>query len=103
MKFDHSEADTIMISIYGEIRKDGKRTPVVLDSAVTDIYVAAAHATHQFPGDFLIKKEGSLICCRTLFPDYLVNCIIPFHFLTDCGANSAFYGKSKETIFEKSI
>ena len=75
----------------------------MLDSAVTDIYVAAAHATHQFPGDFLIKKEGSLICCRTLFPDYLVNCIIPFHFLTGCDANSAFYGKSKKAIFEKSI
>ena len=27
LKFDHSEADTIIISIYGEIRKDGKRTP----------------------------------------------------------------------------
>ena len=58
LKFDHSEADTIMISIYGEIRKDGKRTPIVLDSADTDVYVAAAHASHQFAGDFLIKKEG---------------------------------------------
>ena len=75
----------------------------MLQSAFTDIYVAAAHATHQFPGDFLIKKEGSLIRCRTLFPDYLVNCIIPFHFLTGCDANSAFYGKSKKAIFEKSI
>ena len=73
----------------------------MLDSADTDVYVAAATVSHQFPGDLLIKKEGGLICCRSLFPDYLMNCIIIFHFLTGCDANSAFYGKGKRAIFEK--
>ena len=37
LKFDHSEADTILISAYAKLRDTGNRSPIVLDAAGTDV------------------------------------------------------------------
>ena len=101
LKFDHSEADAIMISTYAKLRDTGNRSPIVLDAADTDVYVASSYASHQYPGDLLIRRGGDFVNCRTLFDESLVACIIPFLLMTGCDANSGQYGKSKGTLFEK--
>ena len=90
-----------MISTYAKLRDTGNRSPIVLDAADTDVYVASSYASHQYPGDLLIRRGGDFVNCRSLFDESLVACIIPFHVMTGCDANSGQYGKSKGTLFEK--
>ena len=55
------EADTVMFSIYAALRNSDYRQPVVVDAADTDIYVAAAHTSHMYPGDLLIKRKNDFV------------------------------------------
>ena len=58
---DQSEADSIVISIYAIQRNSGYTRPVLIDAADTDVYIAASFASHQFPGDLLMKKTEELL------------------------------------------
>ena len=85
--FSQSEADTILISILISacICCIGYSGPVVIDSAETDIYVAAA-ISQKLPGLLCIKRKQATILCHNLVP---ADCIVPLHCLTGCDANSA--------------
>ncbi|KAJ3603232.1 hypothetical protein NHX12_030974 [Muraenolepis orangiensis] len=57
--FDQSEADTILFSAYAVLRESGYSGPVVIDTADTDAYVAAAAISQQLPG-FYGKGKSSV-------------------------------------------
>ena len=101
MKFNHSEADTIMLSIYCSLCDLGYHGLIVLDVADTDAYVAAANISHQYPTDLLIKTGAGFLNCKTLVDYSMIDCIIPFHTMTGCDATSGFYGKGKAKLFDK--
>ena len=76
--FSQSEADTILISAYAVLFTVG---PVVIDSAETDIYVAAA-ISQKLPGLLCIKRKQATILCHNLVPEEMADCIVPLHCLT---------------------
>ena len=59
--------------------------PVVIDSADTDIYVAAAAISQKLPGLLCIKTKQATISCHNLVPEDI---IVLLHCLTACDANS---------------
>ena len=63
--------------------------PVVIDSADTDIYVAAAAISQKLPGLLCIKRRQATILCHNLVPEEMADCIVPLYCLTGCDANSA--------------
>ena len=63
--------------------------PVVIDSADTDIYVAAAAISQKLPGLLCIKTKQATILCHNFVPEEMADCIVPLHCLTGCDANSA--------------
>ena len=95
------EADTVIFSIYAALRNSDYRRPVVVDAADTDIYVAAAHTSHMYPGDLLIKRKNAFVNSRQFLKDSMIECIIPMHCMTGCDANSGFFGNGKKKTFEK--
>lgn len=97
---DQFEADTVIFSIYANLRNTGYRRPVVVDAADTDIYVAASYISRVYPGDLLMKRKGELVDCKKFVNDSMVECIIPMHCMTGCDANSGFFGKGKKKTFE---
>ena len=82
--FSQSEADTILFSTYIVLRDSGYNGPVVIDSADTDAYVAAAAISQKFPGLLCIKRKQDTILCRNLVPEEMASCIVPLHCLTGC-------------------
>ena len=62
--FSQSEANTILISAYAVLLTVG---PVVISSADTDIYVAAA-ISQKLPGLLCIKRKQATILCHNLVP-----------------------------------
>ena len=66
--FSQSEADTILFSAYAVLRNSGFSGPVVIDSADTDTYVAAAAISQKLPGLLCIKRKQETILCRSLVP-----------------------------------
>ena len=71
--FSQSEADTPFIRC---IVYSGS---VVIDSADTDIYVAAAAISQKLPGLLCIKRKQATILCRNLVPEEMADCIVPLH------------------------
>ena len=43
-----------------------------------------------------IKRKQEMIFCRGLLADEMVGCIVQLHCMTNCVANSGFYGKGKK-------
>lgn len=99
--FAQSEADTVIFSIYAALRELGYSGPVVIDSADTDTYVAAAVISQQLPGMLFIKRKQETIICRGMVTDEMADCIVQLHCVTGCDANSSFHGKGKKSIYDK--
>ncbi|KAJ8375166.1 hypothetical protein SKAU_G00057460 [Synaphobranchus kaupii] len=64
--FDQSEADTILFSAYAVLRESGYSGPVIIDTADTDAYVAAAAISQQLPDMLCIKRKQETVLCRSL-------------------------------------
>eukprot|EP00745_Piridium_sociabile_P040935 TRINITY_DN7979_c0_g1_i3.p1 TRINITY_DN7979_c0_g1~~TRINITY_DN7979_c0_g1_i3.p1 ORF type:complete len:449 (-),score=103.89 TRINITY_DN7979_c0_g1_i3:362-1708(-) len=101
--FDQSEADTILFSAYAVLRESGYSGPVVIDTADTDAYVAAAVISQQLPGMLCIKRKQELIFCRGLVADEMAGCIVQLHCMTGCDANSGFFGKGKKSVYDRVV
>lgn len=99
--FDQSEADTVLFSAYAALRESGYSGPVVVDTADTDAYVAAAAISHQLPGMLYIKRKKEMVVCSGLVTDEMANCIVQLHCMTGCDANSGFYGKGKMSVYDQ--
>ena len=96
LSFNHCEADTIMLSIYAALRSSGYSDPVVIDAEDTDVYIQAVAIACDISGIICIKKKNQLLFCRGMCPDEdIAKCLIPFHVMTGCDANSCFYGHGK--------
>ncbi len=96
------EADTIMLSCYTALRSSGHSDPVVIDAEDTDVYIQAADIAHAVPGILCIKKRKQLFFCRGMCgDDDIAKCLIPFHVMTGCDANSCFYGHGKQSLYAK--
>ena len=57
--FNQSESDTILFSAYAALRESGYSGPVVIDTADTDSYVAAAFISHVLPGMLESRRQSS--------------------------------------------
>ena len=102
LSFSQGEADTIMLSVYAALRSSGYSNPVVIDAEDTDVYIQAAAISHDIPGILCIKKKrSSFFFCRGMCTEDFSKCLIPFHVLTGCDANSCFFGHSKMSLYEK--
>ncbi|KAJ8333974.1 hypothetical protein SKAU_G00412930 [Synaphobranchus kaupii] len=66
--FDQSEADTILFSAYAVLRESGYSGPVIIDTADTDAYVAAAAISQQLPGGEEAQQK-LLRCGDSLDPE----------------------------------
>ena len=95
LSFSQGEADTIMLSVYVALRSSGYSDPVVIDTEDTDIYIQAAAISHHIPGILCIK---TVFFCRSMCTEDFANCLIPFHVLTGCDANSCFLGHGKMSL-----
>ena len=99
--FSQGEADTIMISVYAALRSSGYSDPVVIDAEDTDVYIQAAAISHDILGILCIKKKKQFFFCRGMCTEDFAKCLIPFHVLTGCDANSCFFGHGKMSLYEK--
>ena len=99
--FNHPEADTMMLSTYGNLRNTmGYNGAVVLDTEDTDVYVQAAFVSHQLKGDLFIKQKHTLVRCDAMLPKEVANVIIPMHIITSSDHTSGFYGHGKKSLAE---
>ena len=104
LAFDQCEADTIILSFYTALRASGYNDPVIIDAADTDVYIQAAAISHDVPGIICIKKKKELLFCRGMCADEdIAKCLIQFHVMTGCDANSCFYGHGKSTLYDKMV
>ena len=101
LSFSQSEADTIMLSAYVALRSSGYTNPVVIDAEDTDVYIQAAATSHDIPGILCIKNRSSYFFCRGMCTEDFAKCLIPFHALTGCDANSCFFGHGKTSLYKK--
>ena len=102
LSFHQREADTIMLSVYAVLRSSGHSNPVVVDAEDTDVYIQAAAILYNIPGIICMKKKKELFFCRAMCSDEdIAKCLIPFHVMTGCDANSCFYGHGKKVLFER--
>ena len=60
-KCNQFEADTIMFSIYYDIRSTDADTMVVIDTTDTDCYVQAAAVSKKIQGPLALRRKGQLI------------------------------------------
>ena len=75
--FDQSEANSILFSTYAVLRESGYSGPVVIDTADTDAYVAAAVISQQLLGMLSIKrKKETILCCRLMVTEEMADCIV---------------------------
>ena len=95
LSFSQGEADTIMLSDYAALRSSGYCDPVVIGAEDTDVYIQAAAILHHIPGILCIKKKKQYFFCRSMCTEDFANCLIPFHVLTGCDANSCFLDTAK--------
>ena len=99
LSFHQCEADTIMLSVYAILRSSGHSNPVVVDAEDTDVYIQAAAISDNIPGIICMKE---FFFCRAMCSDEdIAKCLIPFHVMTGCDANSCFYGHGKKVLFER--
>ena len=102
LAFNQCEADTIILSFYTALRASGYSDPVVIDAADTDVYIQTAAISHDVPGVIRIKKKKELFFCRGMCTDEdFAKCLIQFHVMTGCDANTCFYGNGKTTLYDK--
>ena len=91
-----------MMSFYVALRVSGYNDPVVIDATDTDVYIQAAAVSHDVPGVICIKKKDELLFCRGMCTNEdIAKCLIQFHVMTGCDANSCFYGHGKTTLYDK--
>ena len=57
LKCNQLEGDTIMFSIYYNIRSTNKDTMVVIDATDTDYYAQAAALSKKIQGPLALKKK----------------------------------------------
>ena len=62
----HIEADTILLYIYSQLRKNGVQDDVVLDAEDTDVVILAAYVSHQLEGVLGIKRKREIFNCKEL-------------------------------------
>jgi len=56
---------------------------------------------YQLPGMLCIKRKQETILCCSLVSEDMARCIVQFHYITGCDANSSFYGKGKSLTYDK--
>ena len=102
LSFIPGEADIIMLSFYAALRSSSYCNPVVIAAEDTDMYIQRAAISHDIPGIICIKKKKKLFFCRGMCTDEeIVKCLILFHDMTGCDANSCFYGHGKMLLYKK--
>ena len=99
----HIEADTILLYIYSQLKKNGINDAVVIDADDTDVIVLAVHVAHQINGDLGMKKKGDIFDCKSLCSKEVAEIIVPLHIYTGAGAVSGFYGHGKKSIFRSVV
>ena len=100
-KCNQFEADTIMFSIYYNIRSTDKDTMVVIDATHTDCYAQAAAISKKIQGPLALKRKGQLLLCYGLCPPNLAEIVVQFYTMTGCDSNNGFYGYGKNSIYDK--
>ena len=63
---NHSEADTMLLSIYHQLRVGDYFGTVVIDTEDTDVYVQSAYVSQKHLGQLLIKRKRSFVDCQAL-------------------------------------
>ena len=99
----HMEADTILLYIYSQLRKNGINDAVVIDAEDTDVIVLAAYVAHQTNGDLGVKKKGDIFDCKSLCSKEVAEIIVPLHIHTRADAVSGFHGHGKKSIFQSVV
>ena len=60
----------------------------------------AAAISQLLPGMLCIKRKHKTILCHGLVTEEMADYIVQLHCITGCDANSAFYGKSKSSVYD---
>ena len=100
---NHSEADTMILSIYHQLRVGGYFGTVVIVTEDTDVYVQSAYVSQKHLGQLLIKQKRSFVDCQALASREVSEVILSLHVLTDCDHNSGFYDHWKKVVMDKVI
>ena len=99
----HIEADTILLYIYSQLRKNGINDVVAIDAEDTDVIVLAAYVALQINGDLGIKKKRDIFDCKSLCSKEVAEIIVPLHIHTGADAVLGFYGHGKKSIFQSVV
>ena len=99
----HLEADTILLYVYSQLRKNGINDAVVIDAEDTDVIVLAAYVSHQINGQLGIKRKGDIFDCKSSCSKEVAKIIVPLHIHTGADAVSGFYGHGKKSIFQSVV
>ncbi len=68
------------------------------------MYIQAASISCDIPGIICVKKKRQFLFCRGMCTDGdIAKCLISFHVMTGCDANSCFYGHGKTLLYEKMV
>ena len=99
LDFNHSEADTMMLTAYAKLRSEYNHA-VVLDSEDIDVYVQAAYFSKQVQGKLYVKRKKHLVDCETMLNDEISDIIIMAHVISGSDHKSNFYNQGKTTVMK---
>ena len=88
----HTEADTILLYIYSQIRMPGVMDSVVIDAEDTDVVVLSAYVAHKLDGVLGIKRKKCIHDCKQMCTEEEYQSVVPLHIFTGSDAATAFFG-----------
>jgi hypothetical protein len=98
---NHSEADTILLFIYSQMKNTNTDDIIVIDAEDTDVVVLCAYAAHRINGTLGLKRKTAIYDCKELCSKEISDVIIPLHVNSGADAISSFYGHGKASVFAK--
>ena len=97
--FNHSEADTMMLTLYAKLRSEYPHA-IIIDSEDTDVYVQAAYVAKQEHGNLYMKRKKQLVDCDSLLPDEISDIIIAAHVISGSDHTSGFFNHGKISVMK---
>ena len=87
-----------MLFLFSRIRKNGKTTPVLIDSEDTDVVVMCAYAAAIISGELAIRRKRNNFSAKELCSKEMSKITVPLLVMTWCDVTSSLFGVGQRSV-----
>ena len=87
-----------MLFLFFRIRKNGKTTPVLIDSEDTDVVVMCAYAAAIISGELAIRRKRNNFSAKELCSKEMSKITVPLLVMTWCDVTSSLFGVGQRSV-----